>query len=645
MKVSFTALNKGLTQTLNRLLASVLLIAIWLSIGTGVSSQIRSERGRSEIEVADVFSIGSDSTRKGGDVEKPLNLNPQTVPFLQNWSNTNLIIANDDWAAVPGIIGYRGDALTELQGVDPQTILADGSATPQNVSANRNDPNTQATSGGLAEFDGIANPTIALNGSGTSDAPNLVISLNTTGTTAINVAYNLRDIDGSSDNAIQPVALQYRVGDSGDYTNLPLGFVADASSGPNLATLVTPISVALPVACENQSLVQIRVMTTNAVGQDEWIGVDDINITGTGGGGGAFSAFMSASPASVVPTGTTLLTVAVTPATTPPSTDIQVVGNLTQIGGSALQNFVDDGTGGDVTPGDNVFSFLASIPGGTSSGIYNVTAVASDAQSRFVNLNQNITVNGPPETENPLLFGNPSNATANVANENNYLMTKPQYSLSYNRSKAGPNWVAWRLDSSWIGGANRQDDYRGDTTLPAGWYQVQSSDYSEPVYDRGHMCPSGDRTRSIPDNSATFLMTNFLPQHPDNNQGPWEEFETYCRTLAGQGKEIYIYTGPAGQDMNAGGGMGFIGNGVVVPASTWKVVLVIDNGTNDLQRVGKKTRMFGIIVSNIPPINRNAPGRNFRVTVDQVETLTGYDFFSNLNPRLQARMESSPDTQ
>lgn len=363
------------------------------------------------------------------------------------------------------------------------------------------------------------------------------------------------------------------------------------------------------------------------------------------GGGTTLFAAMAASPTTVVPSGTTLLTVTVIPATTPPSTAIQVTGNLTQIGGSATQNFVDDGTGGDVTAGDNVFTYLASIPVGQAGGVYNLTAVASDAEMRFVNLNQNVTVSTAPESDDPLLFGNPSNATANVANENNYLMTKPQYSLSYNRSKATANWTAWRLDSTWIGGADRQNDFRGDTTLPAGWYQVQPSDYSEPVYDRGHLCPSGDRTRSVPDNSATFLMTNMIPQHPDNNQGPWEEFETYCRTLAGQGKEIYIYMGPHGQDINAGGGTGFIGNGVMVPASTWKVVLVIDNGTNDLQRVGKKARMFGIVVSNIPPINRNAPWRNFRVTVDQVETLTGYDFFSNLNPRLQARMESSPDTQ
>src|SRR6185369_13779818 len=117
-------------------------------------------------------------------------------------------------------------------------------------------------------------------GSGTADAPHLVISINTTGSSGIVVAYNLRDIDGSTDNAVQPVALQYRVGSSGNFTNLPAGFVADASTGPSLATLVTPVSVVLPAPANNQPLVQVRVITTDAVGADELIGVDDISVTG-----------------------------------------------------------------------------------------------------------------------------------------------------------------------------------------------------------------------------------------------------------------------------------------------------------------------------------------------------------------------------
>ncbi len=358
------------------------------------------------------------------------------------------------------------------------------------------------------------------------------------------------------------------------------------------------------------------------------------------GGGTTLFAAMNANPTTVTPPGSTLFTVTVKPATTPPSTGITVFGNLSDVFGQASQPFFDDGTNGDVTAGDNVFSYSVTIPAGTPGSTRSVTAIASDAQGRTVNLNQSITINAPLPNEDPLLFGNPSNATGDVANENNYLMQKPQYTLSYNRQKALPNWSAWRLDSSWIGGAGRQDDFRPDTTLPAGWYQVIPEDYSEPVYDRGHMVPSGDRTNTIPNNSATFLMTNMVPQHPDNNQGPWEEFESYCRTIASQGNEIYIMSGGAGN-------IGTIGatqqNRVVIPDVTWKVVLILPNGSNDLQRVTRSTRVFGIIVPN-RAFNRNTPWRDFRVTVDAVEYLTGYNFFSNIPKNTQELIERKRDT-
>jgi len=357
------------------------------------------------------------------------------------------------------------------------------------------------------------------------------------------------------------------------------------------------------------------------------------------GGGTTLFAAISANPNIVSPGGNTLLTVTVIPATTPPSTGISVVGDLSQIGGASTQAFFDNGTNGDQTPGDNVFSFLATVPPESVGGIRAITAVASDAQARTVNLNQNITVNAPLPGEDPLIFGNPSNATPDISNENNYLMLKPQYSLSYNRSKATPNWVAWRLDSTWVGTTPRQDDYRPDPALPAGWYQVLDTDYSGSGYDRGHMCPSGDRTNSVPNNSATFLMTNFVPQLSANNQGPWEEFESYCRTLAAQGKEIYIFTGPSG---NAG----TIAQGrIVVPSVTWKVVLVLQNGTDDLARVNKSTRVFGIVVPNQGPLDINAPWRNFRVTVDSVELLTGFDFFTQVPKNTQEIMERRRDRE
>lgn len=358
-----------------------------------------------------------------------------------------------------------------------------------------------------------------------------------------------------------------------------------------------------------------------------------------GGGSTTILAGGGANPGTVSPGGVAILTVSVFPAANPTSTGISVVGNLTNIGGASNQQFFDDGTNGDTTAGDNIFSFRAVIPNDISGGVKNVTAVASDAQLRTANVSINVTVNAPYPGEDPLLLGNPTNATTDVANENNYLMIKPQYSLSYNRSKAEPNWVAWRLDASWLGTAPRQDDFRPDPQLPADWYHVLPEDYSGSGYDRGHMSPSGDRTRSIPDNSATFLMTNFLPQLPANNQGPWEEFESYCRTLAQAGNELYIVSGGAGVAGTIAGGK------IVVPQVTWKVALVLQNGDNDLQRISKATRTIGIIVPNQAPLDINAPWRNFRVSVNAVETLTGYDFFSNIPKNTQELIERKKDRQ
>jgi endonuclease I len=203
---------------------------------------------------------------------------PQTLPFNQNWANIGLITANNDWSGVPGVIGANGTGLTAATGVDPQTILAEDPTPTLNVTANQTVAPSTLASGGIVEFENL--DVIAFQGSGTAAAPYLLITLNTTGRSSIPMTYNLRDIDGGTDNSVQPVALQYRIGTSGTFTNIALGFVADASTGPNLATLVTPVAVTLPAALNNQALVQLRIITNNAAGSDEFIGVDDISIGG-----------------------------------------------------------------------------------------------------------------------------------------------------------------------------------------------------------------------------------------------------------------------------------------------------------------------------------------------------------------------------
>src|SRR5215468_2283987 len=150
--------------------------------------------------------------------------------FIQDWSNPSLITTNDTWTGVPSIEGYLGQDITTATGTDPRTLTGDSSvANDLDVIANQN--NTAITNGGVAEFDGIANPTVALQGSGTADAPYLILYLDATGREDVRVQFNARDIDGTTDNAIQQVNVQYRIGDTGDWTNVPGGYIADATTG------------------------------------------------------------------------------------------------------------------------------------------------------------------------------------------------------------------------------------------------------------------------------------------------------------------------------------------------------------------------------------------------------------------------------
>jgi hypothetical protein len=201
-------------------------------------------------------------------------------PLTQSWSDTSLIATDDDWSHVPAIVGHRGDAMTAEPGTDPRTVLADGSATPVDVSANRTDPGAIGLAAGVAEFE-LPNPVVGLQGSATAAAPHLVIALDTRGRTGIAVRYVLRDIDASAADAAESVALQYRVGETGEFDNAPGGYVADATTGPSEATMVTEVRTVLPAPVDNQPVVYLRVITTDAGGRDEWVGIDDIDVSAT----------------------------------------------------------------------------------------------------------------------------------------------------------------------------------------------------------------------------------------------------------------------------------------------------------------------------------------------------------------------------
>jgi endonuclease G, mitochondrial len=234
-----------------------------------------------------------------------------------------------------------------------------------------------------------------------------------------------------------------------------------------------------------------------------------------------------------------------------------------------------------------------------------------------------------------LLLGNPSGATTDLNSPTNYLLVKPQFALSYNRDRAIPNWVSWQLNSSWLGDVPRQSTFRSDPDLPKDWPLVTTTDYRG-KYDRGHMTPAADRSRTLEDNIATFVLTNVMPQVAANNRGPWEDLESYCRTLVKQGKELYIIAGGAGQ-------AGLLNGKIVIPASTWKVVVIIDNPTSspDITSITPKTRVLAVNMPNDDSVLKTG-WQTYVTTIDRIETLTGYDFLSTVPKNIQDIIEAKP---
>ncbi len=247
-------------------------------------------------------------------------------------------------------------------------------------------------------------------------------------------------------------------------------------------------------------------------------------------------------------------------------------------------------------------------------------------------------------TDSTLVMGNPSNATTNVADFSNYLLKEGYYSLSYNRDRGIANWVSWHVVSTDLGSVPRQDNFRSNPSLPVDWYHVDNLSYSSSGFDRGHMCPSSDRTSSISANSSTFLMTNMVPQAPRNNQITWAGLEDYCRTLVQAGNELYIIAGAYGEGgtTTAGGLATTIDNGrITVPANLWKVIVVLSDGSNDLNRVNNTTRVISVVMPNTDAINTD--WKTYRTSVDFIEQETGYDVLSRVSTAVQNVVEARID--
>lgn len=209
------------------------------------------------------------------------------------------------------------------------------------------------------------------------------------------------------------------------------------------------------------------------------------------------------------------------------------------------------------------------------------------------------------------------------------ILSRKGYTVSYNSNLKVPNWVAWHLTATRIKGNTKRNEstFQEDTDVPAP--RAVDSDYVRSGFDRGHMCPAGDNKWSQKAMDESFLFTNICPQAPQLNRGDWNEMEQACRKWAKQYGDIYIVCGPIFYKKRPK----TIGkNKVAVPDAFFKVVLCMKD----------KPKAIGFIYKNG---DGNRPKGDYANSVDEVERITGIDFFPSLPDNIEKRVEAqcNPD--
>ena len=304
--------------------------------------------------------------------------------------------------------------------------------------------------------------------------------------------------------------------------------------------------------------------------------------------------------------------------------------------------------GGAVTSSSTTLStatFTANLTGAVRFEVRKISGGANriDIDDFTINATTGAGGGGTASDNSNLLLGNPSGATTSTANADNYLYDQGYYIESYNRDRGEPNWVSWYVGAGSLGSIDRSNDFRPDPNLPSGWYEVPANAYSGSGFDRGHNCPSGDRTSTTAANEATFLMDNMIPQAPNNNEQTWAHLEEYGRTLVNAGDEIYVVMGSYGSGGTGSNGSATTVNAgqVAVPSNIWKVIVVLPNGNNDLSRITTSTRVIAVNTPNINTISSD--WTQYICTVKDIENATGYTLLSNVAPSVRSVLETKKD--
>ena len=204
------------------------------------------------------------------------------------------------------------------------------------------------------------------------------------------------------------------------------------------------------------------------------------------------------------------------------------------------------------------------------------------------------------------------------------ILNRSSYTVSYNPTTRLPNWVMWQLTAEHTDGPlKRLNNFHEDEDCPLPRATLQ--DYRGSGWSRGHMCPAGDNKWDDKAMYDSFSLVNVCPQNSKLNSGLWNSIEMDCRKWARKYGEVYIVCGPVLMKREHE----TIGdNKVVVPEAFFKVVLCMKGNP----------KAFGFIVRNT---EGNKKKDLFYNSVDDVERITGYDFFPALPDDIEDAVEAT----
>ncbi|HJQ09709.1 MAG TPA: DNA/RNA non-specific endonuclease [Gemmatimonadaceae bacterium] len=250
------------------------------------------------------------------------------------------------------------------------------------------------------------------------------------------------------------------------------------------------------------------------------------------------------------------------------------------------------------------------------------------------------TLGGTADYRGNAEFGVPTDGDAS----DDFIITREQYTISYNRNRNSPNWVSYEFDATHFGSSvDRCDCFTHDPALPTSFTHLTTADYTGAGafagygIDRGHMARSFDFTSGTLDNARSYYLSNIIPQAAAVNQGPWKLLEDSLGNLARfHDKEVYVIDGVAGSKGTVKGE-----GKIVMPASVWKVAVVLprDHGLANVQSFRDIEDVIAVIMPNDPTVDSH--WETYKTSVDEVERVSGYDVLALLPDKLERAVENN----